>query len=153
MTVRDSAGSEAPWPRAAGRVIVAALVAMATIVGLNLTTASAASAAWEDCGDYTCTTYLTREETRAVSDYLNNVVPYSNGAAMGLCAWAGYKGGGIGAVVAAVGCTAFERYDWRSAADDAVAHNACFQVAYSNQWWGKAWPTPGWTSHSSYCFD
>jgi len=55
------------------RVLVMSMLAITAVVGLNLTTASPASAAWENCGDYVCTEYLTRDETRAVSEYLNNV--------------------------------------------------------------------------------
>jgi hypothetical protein len=136
------------------RLLVMSMLAITAVVGVDLTTASPASAAWENCGDYICTEYLTRDETQAVSQYLNSVTPYSNGASQGFCAYVGSKGGGIGAALGAAACSGvLERYDWRPAAGEAVAHNACFQVAYSKEWWGKFFPSPGWTSHPSYCFD
>lgn len=133
---------------------IATVVATVALTGSGLAVASPASAAWEDCGDYVCTTYYSRTETRAVKEYADNVVPQTLGIVTGLCSvigdWFGKAGGGV----AAGGCSiGLDSYDWRGDLDDAVSSNACFQVAYPNAWWGRITPDAGSTNHPGYCFD
>jgi hypothetical protein len=134
----------------AGALLAACLLTAAATIGFA-SDANTAGAATTNCGPNICTIYLTRTETRAVANYLNSV----NGGALQIagvaCSTIFYKFPVLGAFAGPACQVALSRYDWRSAAKSAAAHNACFQVAYPNKWYGKAFPTPGETNWPGYC--
>lgn len=146
---------------------IAVILAIAvTAFGFTaISTRHAAKAeAWENCGDYICTTYYDRAQTRAIAQYLNETAGGAEDIATGICgiitAGIGVRTGFVGAILAGAGGAALcDRIinldDWVEAANNAVNDNGCLQMEYgtSRLSLSRMAPAPGYTTHPDYCFD
>jgi hypothetical protein len=134
-------------------------------------TQDTASASWENCGEYTCTTYSTRSETKQLLRDVQEVTSTGKDIGAGACGLllagaggvAGFFLGGIGAPIgmgiggaaAAVVCPAWhhsvEPSEMEKLLQTAVDHDGCYQVETDKG--AGANPRFGWTNAEGWCRD
>lgn len=162
------------------RVGATALVG-GTVVMLGASGASASGGSWENCGQYTCTTYFSRAETRNIQQDAGRIAALSQAANTVGCTGAFSAGAGVvGAVVGAIaggppgamagglgglqggGVAGGVICAWmmngpsgadalEDAANQAVQQNACLQIESNRD--GSGDDRVGVTNHPSYCFN
>ncbi|OZE92867.1 hypothetical protein CH299_28555 [Rhodococcus sp. 14-2686-1-2] len=110
--------------------------------------------AWTNCGDYICTTYFTKAQTKAYANYFNGVAGTTGRIAEG--AFCGFALAPVNKVLAIIGATScpeltadYNVSAWKSASNDAVQAGGCLQAEKSRN--GNPLLKPGYTTHPSYC--
>lgn len=133
---------------------------LALVGGLLVGTAGEASAAptakqWTNCGPHTCTTYFTKDQTKAFANYLEGVAGTTGKVSEAIFCGAvgGLFGKAAGVTASGVcGVVGFPQYGpsaWADAASKAASANGCLQVEKPRK--GVGLLKPGYTTHPSYC--
>lgn len=136
--------------------VLAALTFMISSLAFAPSANAKSKNTWTNCGDYVCTTYISKQETKVWAEYFEALAPLGKASETVLC---GTSVLGLPAakstiprLASEITCeTFFATYGpsaWHSASQRAVDKGGCLQIEKRHK--GKI-RKPGWTTHRSYC--
>lgn len=139
--------------------LLTVLLALTIMIGSFASAPSATATdkgTWTNCGDYVCTTYISKKETKVWAEYFESLAAIGKvtestlcGAGLPLFRIAQYA---IPGVAAGIACESFfSKYGlsaWHSASQRAVDRGGCLQVEKRHK--GKIYK-PGSTTSPRYC--